>query len=344
MGDRASQLPHKDSHFPGLQFDWQGETYDLIDYMAIGRVSGLLVIHDGAIAYENYLLGNSERTRWMSMSVVKSISAMLVGAAIRDGHIASIDDPVTDYLPLLRGSAYDGVSVRNLLQMTSGVRWNETYTDPASDRRAMLEAQIAQHPGAILELMASLPRAAPPGSRWNYSTGETHVVGALLRAATGRPVAEYLSQKIWVPMGMEADATWWLESPDGLEVGGSGLSATLRDYARFGLFLLADGVAGGQRILPEGWVQTASSVKQVGGKTVEYGYMLWPLQDGAYAAIGIFGQFVYVDPPRNLVIAMWSAQPKPVGRSGIDEYVFLAALARAVQTYYAAAGPATKSR
>ena len=133
---------------------------------------------------------------------------------------------------------------------------------------------------------------------------------------------------------MEADATWWLESPDGLEVGSSGLSATLRDYARFGLFLLDDGEVAGSRILPDGWVEAASTPKQVDGKTVEYGYMLWPLGDSTYAAIGIFGQFVYVDPKRNVVVAMWSAQPKPVDRSGLDEYDFLAALGKAVHNFY----------
>jgi CubicO group peptidase (beta-lactamase class C family) len=254
------------------------------------------------------------------------MTATLIGAAIKDGYIASIDDPIVRYLPRFRGTAYDGVTVRNLLQMCSGVAWNETYTDPNSDRRRMLDAQIGQQPGAILDLMAALPRAAEPGTRWNYSTGETHVAGALVRAATGKPVADYLSEKIWVPAGMEADANWWLESPDGLEVGGSGLSATLRDYARFGLFMLDDGVAGGQSILPDGWMAVAGKPKTVAGKQVDYGYMLWPLHGNSYAAIGIFGQFVFVDPDKNLVVAMWSAQPKPVDGHGLDEYEFLAAL------------------
>jgi CubicO group peptidase (beta-lactamase class C family) len=139
-------------------------------------------------------------------------------------------------------------------------------------------------------------------------------------------VADYLSEKIWSRLGMEEDAYWWLESPDGLEVGGSGLSATLRDYARFGLFLLKDGVIDGPRVLPEGWVETASKKAIVNGEEIEYGYMLWPLHGNSYAAIGIFGQFVFVDPDRNLVVAMWSAQSKPVGRHGLDEYVFLQAL------------------
>lgn len=304
----------------------EDQRYDLYDVLSLNRVSGIVIVQDGAIRFEKYLLGNDENTRWMSMSVVKSMTASLIGAAIHDGLIGGIDDPIVRYLPELAGSAYDGVTVRQLLTMTSGVAWNETYTDPASDRRRMLELQIAQEPGAILRQMAGLPRAAEPGTRWNYSTGETHVAGALVRAATGRPLADYLAEKIWQPMGMEAAATWWLESPDGLEVGGSGLSATLRDYARFGLFLLDDGVIDGRRVLPEGWVDAATSRITVGGEEIEYGYMLWPLHDRSYAAIGIFGQFVFVDPDRDLVVALWSAQPKPVGREGVDEYAFLAAL------------------
>jgi CubicO group peptidase (beta-lactamase class C family) len=233
---------------------------------------------------------------------------------------------VVRYLPRFAGSAYDGVTIRQLLMMASGVAWNETYTDPQSDRRRMLEAQIAQQPGAILDLMAALPRAAEPGTRWNYSTGETQLVGALVQAATGKPVADYLTEKLWRPLGMEADANWWLDAPDGLEIGGSGLSATLRDYARFGLFLLHDGVIAGRRVLPEGWVAAAGSRKVINGESVDYGYMLWPLHDRSYAAIGIFGQFVFVDPDRELVVAMWSAQSKPVGKEGVDEYAFFEAL------------------
>ena len=307
-------------------FETGGKRYDLYDVLSLNRVSGLLIVQDGEIRFEKYLLGNDASTRWMSMSVVKSITGVLVGAAIQDGLIGSIDDLLVRYLPRFAGSAYDGVTIRQLLMMASGVAWNETYTDPASDRRRMLEAQIAQQPDAILDLMAALPRAAEPGTRWNYSTGETHIVGALVQAATGKPVAEYLSQKMWVPLGMESDATWWLDSPGGLEVASSGLSATLRDYARFGLFLLHDGVIDGKRVLPEGWMKQASTPKVIGGEEVDYGYLLWPLHDRSYAAIGIFGQFVFIDPDRDLVVAMWSAQPKPVGREGVDEYAFLQAL------------------
>ena len=325
-GPTVSLFPEEPLPLEDFAFDSGGQRYDLYDVLSLNRVTGLLIVQDGAIRFEKYLLGNDQTTRWMSMSVVKSICATLVGAAIQDGLIGSIDDPVVQYLPRFAGSAYDGVTIRQLLMMASGVAWNEAYTDPSSDRRRMLEAQIGQQPGAILDLMAALPRAAEPGSRWNYSTGETQVVGALVRAATGKPVADYLSEKLWSPLGMESDATWWLESPDGLEIGGSGLSATLRDYGRFGLFLLHGGVVDEKPVLPEGWLAEAAVPQVIGGEKVEYGYMLWPLHGRSYAAIGIFGQFVFVDPDRALVVAMWSAQPKPVGREGVDEYAFLEAL------------------
>jgi CubicO group peptidase (beta-lactamase class C family) len=325
-GETSEALPLALQSLEDFRVNTNNTSYDLYDVLSLNRVSGLLILHRGEVVFEKYLLGNDQHTRWMSMSVVKSITTTLVGAAVQDGYIDSIDDAIVQYLPRLKGSAYDGVTIRQLMQMSSGVAWNETYTDPGSDRRRMLEAQIGGQPGAILELMAALPRAAEPGTRWNYSTGETHVVGALLQAAIDRPVADYLSEKIWSRMGMQADANWWLESPDGLEVGGSGLSATLRDYARFGLFMLNDGVINGERVLPEGWVAEASARQSVGGELIDYGYMWWPLHGRSFSAVGIFGQYVFVDPDRQLVVAMWSAQPKPLDRHGVDEYAFLQAL------------------
>jgi len=229
------------------------------------------------------------------------------------------------------------VTIRNVLQMASGVKWDETYTDPKSDRRHMLNLQIEQKPGAILKFMASLPRAGAPGSVWNYNTGETHVVGALIGAAVKRPVAQYLSEKIWSKFGMETDATWWLESPDGLEVGGSGFSATLRDYGRFGLFVSTGGKAQGEDVVPAGWFTEAGSSKQVGGKLVDYGEMWWtygptanPIHQGAFQAEGIFGQFIYINPRERVVIVVWSARPKPTGADTINDSDFFAGVVSAL--------------
>lgn len=337
-GPNVHPLPLSTRPLENVRFSSGGKDYDLYDYLSLNRVCALLVIRDGQIRREIYQAGNTPQTRWMSMSMVKSMTAALIGAAIQDGHIKSIDDPITRYVPQLIGSAYDGVSVRNLLQMASGVQWNETYTDPASDRRHLLEAQIAQQPGGALKVMASLPRAAAPGTRWNYSTGETQVAGALLRAAVGQPVADYLSAKIWAKFGMESDATWWLESPDGLEIGGSGLSATLRDYGRFGLFLIGGGRAGGDQVLPPEWIKDAGSAKIVDGKPVDYGYMLWPIpnangavHEGAFEARGIFGQHLYMNPRENVVIVVWSAQSKPTGKPVVVDFDFFGAVVAATR-------------
>jgi CubicO group peptidase (beta-lactamase class C family) len=155
---------------------------------------------------------------------------------LHQGLITGLDDPMTRYVPQLKGGAYEGVSIRNVLQMASGLKWDETYTDPKSDRRKLLELQLAQKPGAILSYVNALSRAGAPGTIWNYSTGESFLVGALIEGATHQALATYLSETIWSRLGMEQDATWWLESPGGMGLAGSGLGATLRDYGRFGLF------------------------------------------------------------------------------------------------------------
>ena len=337
-GPTPYPLPLAETPLSDVRFTSQVASYTLDTYMSANRVSGLLVLKHGRVALERYAFGNGPRTRWMSMSVAKSITSTLIGAAVNDGAIGSIDDPVTRYIPRLAGSAYDGVTVRNLLMMSSGVRWNETYTDPASDRRRLLEAQIAQQPGAAIDLMRSLARAAPPGTVNNYSTGETQIAGEVVRGAVGKPLAQYLSEKIWKPYGMEADATWWLDSPDGHEIGGSGFSATLRDYGRFGLFFLNGGLVNGESILPAGWLHEAGSPKAlVGGAPLHYGYMWWPMtaapgtvNDGAFSAEGIFGQYVYLNPREHVVIVQWSAQTKPTGGDLVNPEEFFAAVSTAL--------------
>lgn len=321
-----------------VRFGDRGRRYDLEDYLALNRVAGLLVLKDGRVMLERYRFGNSEHTRWMSMSIAKSITSTLIGAALKEGYIKSLTDPVTRYVPSLAGSAYESVSVRDVLMMASGVRWSETYTDPASDRRRLLEAQISQVPGSALAVMRSLPRAAEPGTVNNYNTGETQVAAAILRSAVGRPLATYLAERIWSRFGMEADATWWLDSPDGTEIGGSGFSATLRDYGRFGLFLLTGGVVAGEAILPVNWVREATSPKVLrGGTPLAYGYLWWTgetpasQRDGAFMAAGIHGQVLYVNPIAKVVIVVWSAQVHPTADRVINDWLFCDAVTGALR-------------
>ncbi|MDQ0997889.1 CubicO group peptidase (beta-lactamase class C family) [Phyllobacterium ifriqiyense] len=332
-GTKPLDLPKADKQLTNVKFKYEEKDYDLYDFVALDNITAMLVIKDGKIAFETYQRGNTEKTRWMSMSVAKSISSTLAGIAIKDGLIKGLDAQVVDYVPELKGSAYDGVSVRDVLMMSSGVKWNETYTDPNSDRRALLKAQISQKPRSAVELMAKLPRAAEPGTLNTYSTGETQILGEIVRGAVKKPLADYLSEKIWAPFGMETDATWWLDSPDGVEIGGSGISATLRDYGRFGLFFMNNGVIDGKSILPEGWVKEATTPKTLkGGKKLDYGYMWWTawtepsIKDGAFSAIGIQGQNIYIDPAEKVVIVTFGAQPKPVGKEPIDPNVFFDAV------------------
>jgi CubicO group peptidase (beta-lactamase class C family) len=317
-----------------VRFSDTDTTYSLMEYLDLNRVAGLLVLRDGQIVMERYRLGNTETTRWMSMSIAKSITSTLIGAALRQGRIASLDDPVTRYLPSLAESGYDGASVRDILRMVSGVRWDETYTDPTSDRRRLLEAQLSQAPGAALAVMRALPRAAPPGTVYTYNTGETQVAAEVLTRAVGQPLSTYLAERIWERMGMEADAYWWLDAPGGTEIGGSGFSATLRDYGRLGLFLLQNGVVAGDTILPPDWLAEATSPKRLAdGTEVDYGYLWWTgtrpasIRDRSYVAEGLYGQFLYVNPAARVVIVVWSARDQPTGSDAVSDWAFFEAVA-----------------
>lgn len=328
-GGSVQELPRADNQLQDLVVQSGGKELDLADYLSRNRVAGLLLLKRGRIALEHYDLGIDANTRWISMSMAKSVSTTLVGAAIQDRLIGSVDDQLTRYLPELRGTSYDAVSIRHLLQMTSGVHWDDTHTDADSERRRMLELQIAQQPGAIMKYLANQPRIAAPGSVWNYSTGETHVVGALVRAATGLWCADYLSQKIWSKVGMQSDATWWLEAPGGLEVAGSGINATLRDYARFGSFMANGGATSTEQVLPDGWITAATQPRHVGNARVDYGYMWWPVAgrngsfaDGAFSARGIFGQYIYINPREQVIVVVLSARSKPKGAEAIPDNDF----------------------
>src|SRR6218665_122133 len=238
-----------------ITFKVDGKTWTVDDYMTRNRAAGLLVLKDGQVVLERYGLGQTPQMRWTSFSVAKSFSSTLVGAAIRDGKIASLEDPITTYLSGLKGSAYEGVTVRQLLNMSSGVRWNEDYADPDSDVARFTAEPSVNGSDPVVSYMARLPREAAPGSKWAYKTGETNLVGSLVRAATGKTLSDYLSEKIWQPLGMEGDAYWMLDS-SGAEITGCCLSATLRDYGRFALFFMRGArLANGQSLLPAPWVQ-----------------------------------------------------------------------------------------
>ena len=308
---RASDDPYPLTPAPrdlaSVTYEVGGQTFTVEDYIRDRRIAGLLVVKDDEVVFERYGLGNDENSRWISFSIAKSVVSMLYGAAIADGYIGSVDEPVTKYLPLLAGGGYDAVSIRNVLQMASGVRWNEDYADPESD--------VATLPSPLVEqarYMAALEREHAAGEVFHYNTGETNMAGAVLRAAIGNNLSTYLEHKIWGPFGMEADANWVIHEPGGGELGGCCISATLRDYARIGIFAMKNGVLrDGTRVLPDGWMADATSPS---AGSDGYGFLWWLSGDGVFAGIGIFGQYMWMDPGSNTVIVTHSAWPDATNR------------------------------
>lgn len=303
------------AHAIDLRYALDAESGGVEDYVARNRIAGLLILHDGEIVLERYGLGQAPTDRWTSFSVGKSITSTLVGAAIRDGHIRSVDEPIATYIPELAASAYADVSIADVLKMRSGVRWVEDYGDPTSDVGRLVTSLATDGGASLVGLMSGLPRAAPAGERFLYSTGESNLLGVLVTRATGKTLSEYLSETIWAPYGMEQDAAWITDG--GVEVGGCCISMTLRDYGRFGQFILGGGRIYGRAVLPDGWVEAATTNYNAGQPDAPaYGYQWWPQEAGGFAASGIFGQSILIDPERRLVVVTSSAWPAASWRQG----------------------------
>jgi CubicO group peptidase (beta-lactamase class C family) len=336
-GQKVTPLAAAPHQLTDIHFRTGDKIYDLADYLAVNRVAGIVVLKNGAIAFEDHELGFTPNDRWASFSIAKSITSTLIGIAIKRGLIHSLDDPIVRYVPSLVGSAYADVSLRDVMHMASGVKWNEEYTDPASDCRKLLDAQMSGRPGASVAYMQTLRKAAAPGSVWNYNSGETNLVGAVLQNATGKSLAAYLSQTLWAPLGMESNATWWLESKGGMGLGGVGIGATLRDYARFGQFVADGGVLHGKSLVPDGWFNETAGTQFIPGHHPPYANLWWPvdsadpIQAGAFQALGIFGQHLYVNPKQHLVIVVLSARSKPTGSFALDDLAFFTAVAHSLQ-------------
>jgi CubicO group peptidase (beta-lactamase class C family) len=303
-GAKVFALP-SDSETLTVSYQYQGSQWNTEKFMQANHVAGLLVIQHGKIKLERYGLGQTAHDRWTSFSVGKSVTSTLIGAAIKDGSIKGLESPIVEYIPALKGSAYDGVTVRQLLTMTSGVKWNEDYADPKSDvNQFALGEPGPDGENPIVAYMKKLPREAPPGTKWVYKTGESDLMGVLLARATHKHPAEYLSEKIWSKYGMERDAVWMLDR-SGEELGGCCISMTLKDYGRFGLFFMQGGKIDGASILPDGWIAEATRAQ-----VPHYGFQWWVKQDdGSYDAQGIFGQTIHIDPKQDLVIVTSSAWP-----------------------------------
>ncbi|MDG2459565.1 MAG: serine hydrolase [Luminiphilus sp.] len=295
----GSGVPLPEALIDLTQIPFTANDNDLMlgDLLQSEHLLGLIVVKNGDVLMEHYAPDHAKDSRWVTFSVTKSVTSLLIGAAIQDGYIDSADDPIVKYLPRLAGTEYGKSRVRDILHMASGIAWNEDYQDPESD----VARAGALNGVELTDYLGRLPRVAEPGARFNYNTAESNLLGEILRSAIGMNAAPYLSQKIWQPMGMEYDANWLLSLPQDRETGGCCISAALRDYARLGLFALADGVLpSGARVVPEGWIAASTTPSQ---GYEGYGYKWWLYGDQRFGARGVFGQAIFVDAKANLVIA-----------------------------------------
>ena len=280
---------------------------DLRRYMADTQAAGLMVLKDGKVVFEEYGLDLEPTDRWTSFSVAKSVTSTLLGAAIADGAIASVDTPVTEIVPALKGTAYDGVTVGQVATMTSGVAWNEDYTDPDSDVAKMLAIAPVAGESQAVTYARTLKREAPAGSKWVYKTLETNLLGLIVEQAVGKPLAAYAAEKIVGPAGF-AGGLFWMQDLTGGNIGGCCLSLRLSDYARMGQFALE----GGKGVVPADWFATAGSPLVDFGPQAPgfgYGYQWWTYPGDVYGAQGIFGQAIGIVPEEDVVVALVSNWP-----------------------------------
>ena len=293
-------------------FLYKGETVSTEEFLDKTDTSAVFVLKDGEVRHEAYRLTGGRDVNWLSMSVAKSFISALVGIAVEEGHIKSIEEPVTLYAPSLLGSAYDNVRIKDVLQMSSGAQWNEDYGDPDSDI-GRLGVTLAGG-GSLNEFSSTLVREKEPGTRNLYNSTDTQVLGQLVVEATGRSITDYMQEKLWEPLGMESPA-YWIVDDHGMEMTFGGLNATARDYAKLGELYRNDGRWGDKQIVPESWAK-ASVVADAPHLTVEasefgmgYGYQWWLLDgdEGEYSAVGVYNQFIYVNPTHDLVIVKLSA-------------------------------------
>jgi CubicO group peptidase (beta-lactamase class C family) len=296
-------------------YEYRDQAVDLQAFLQETDTTGLLIVKDDQVVFEQQYRGNIPTSRTISWSVAKSFVSALVGIALHEGHIESVAEPITKYVPELEGSAYDGVRIKDVLQMSSGASWNEDYSDSSSDINRF--GRYIATGGSLDEFTATLEREHTPGSFNRYNSADTQALAMLLRRATGTSLARYLEEKLWQPLGMESDA-YWLTDTGGIELAFGGLNVTLRDYARFGLLYLHDGAWNGRQIVPAKWVVdsvTPDAPHLLPGENprsdfpLGYGYQWWIMDgdEGEFSAIGIYNQFIYVNPTRSLVIVKTSA-------------------------------------
>ena len=298
-------------------YSFEGQQKSVEEFFTETDTTALLVLKEGQMVLERYALTGGPDVHWISWSVSKSFVSALVGIAVHEGHIRSVEDPISDYIPVPKGSAYHDVSIKNVLQMSSGARWNEDYSDPSCDVFRLAAAMGGAM--SLEEFVAGMATESPPGTVCRYNSGETQALGMLLAYATKRTLSDYMQEKLFEPLGMNAEG-YWLVDKTGKEMAFAGLNLIARDFIKIGELYRNDGVWNGQQVVPAAWVKasiTADASHLVPGKPwlsdhtlpFGYGYQWWlPAgQDGEFTALGIYNQVVYADRSRGVVIYKQSA-------------------------------------
>jgi CubicO group peptidase (beta-lactamase class C family) len=353
-GGAVLELPRAQRDLSTVRYRWRDASASLDDYVRRHKVMAFVVLKDGAIVAESYLYGTNDSTPFVSWSVAKSVVGTLTGVALADGAIPSIDAPAQRFVPELAESGYGTNSLRDLLQMSSGVKFIEDYSGAASlEAKAWVEGNVTRTVRYTDTIAWFKERIHPAGTRFYYASMEPVVVGWVLHRATGASLSEYLSDKIWSRLGAEHDASWMVDRPGGLEIGSCCISATMRDYARFGLLVQHGGKVGSRQLVPKAWVEAMTQPDptrphlhpgKLEGKP-EFGYQhywwLYPAADRAAMARGAFGQAITVDFDDRVVIvqtAMWDQA------DAVDNWLETAALHRAIAAHLRTAAEAPKPR
>ncbi|OAN58571.1 6-aminohexanoate hydrolase [Sphingomonas sp. TDK1] len=321
------RLPRADAPMD-FSYDFGGKTYRADAFLERTYTNALLILKDGKIVTEIYRNNSDETSRFIGWSMTKSVTSLLVGCALADGRITSIDDPITAYLPELKGSGYDGASIRNILEMRSGVDYEERYdfAHPGTAARNHIDA-LVKNVVRFADAARTIKRAHAPGSTFQYKTLDTAVLGWLIERVSGTTVAGYTSQKLWEPLGAEYDAFYLMDGQPGVgrEFSGAGFNATLRDFAKIGQMMLDGGKANGRQVVPAAWVKTSTAAStpadpKAPGAPTGYAMQWWLLDNsGAYSALGLQGQYIYVDPRSRTVVVKISYFPPGREDSATEE-------------------------
>ncbi len=313
------------SHELNFTYQYQGGTYTPPQFLERTFTNALLILKDGRIVAEIYRNNTNEATRFIAFSMTKSITSVLIGCALEEKRIKSLDDPITRYLPELEGGGYKGVSIRHILQMRSGVDYEERYDfgNPGIAARNHEQA-LVKNVIRFADAARTVKRSNPPGEVFRYKTLDTAVLGWLLeRVSGGSSISAYATQRLWEPLGAEADGFFIMDGPPGIgrEFNGAGFNATLRDFGRFGQMVLDGGEANGRRIVSADWIRESTRPTQSSGSEPGYGYQWWMAPgrgSQAFQAVGLQGQYIYIDPTTRTVIVKLSYFP-PENTTASDE-------------------------